>query len=99
MIILRQRVYATIPTMPTTAPTPAASAGMRIGSAIGGIAGKGANLLSKAGNFAKQTWNGENGLGKTGNRALIVGGAALGAAALMKKKKEKEQQQQKPAGY
>ena len=48
-------------------------------------------------NVFKRAWNGEVGLGKTGNRAAMIGipvAAAGTALALRKKKKEKEEEEE-----
>ena len=57
-------------------------------------------FLDKVSDFAKRTWNGENGLGKFGNRTAIIGGtAALGTGAYLihkhRKKKKKESEEDK----
>ena len=61
----------------------------------------GAGFFNKVGDFAKKTWNGENGLGKTGNRAALIGASAvttLGAGAYINsKRKEKEEKERR--GY
>lgn len=91
MIILRSKNYAeSTPTqVPTTTTNPAGNSGT--------------GFFNKIGDFAKKTWNGENGMGKTGNRAAIIGAGALAtvgtAAYLNKKRNEKKEEEMKYKNY